>query len=109
MSYLYYAPRIIYGFKEKSNDGRIINDDFLEKYNISFLPSYTSKGVCYDFIYGIVCNSFDNMESININIVHDAFEAASFKFQYNTPAFLLGLGGDFNLDKSKYTFYNPEE
>jgi hypothetical protein len=105
MGWGFYAPCIVYGFREKDGD-RIIDYDFLGKYDLERYALYTNKGMCYGFVYGKSCPSLETMDTIDKSLVDTAFANASKYGEYVAPTYILALHG--NIVISGYIEYNPE-
>ena len=105
MGWGYYAPCIVYGFKEKDQK-TIVSYDFLGKYDLERYALFTNKGSCYDFIYGKSCESLETMDSINKKVVDDVFEIISKYGDYTTPTYMLALHGNIHVPENIQ--YNPE-
>mmetsp|Transcript_8645 Transcript_8645/g.7740 ORF Transcript_8645/g.7740 Transcript_8645/m.7740 type:complete len:145 (-) Transcript_8645:124-558(-) len=111
MGYSLYIPMLIYGFSElEENEFSIINDEFLEKYDIQKYPMFFNKFYPIGpFRYGLSCD-IDGMDGLEKQKVQIAYENAikSGLFKYDEPKFLLGLSGDVYDYDRHYTLYNPE-
>ena len=104
MGYGFFEPCIVYGFYEKIQN-EIICWDFLEEHEIYRHIKYTNKGGCFGFVYGISCDSIEEMNTIDKTNVDKAFELLSKKDEYFAPKLMLALRGD--LDTSEYSEYYP--
>jgi len=104
MGYGFFEPCIVYGFYEKEQN-KIICWDFLEEHELHRYIKYTNKGGCFGFVYGISCNSIEEMNTIDKTNVDKVFELLSKKDEYVPPKLMLALRG--NLDTSGYSEYYP--
>ena len=105
MGWGFYAPCIVYGFREKDQT-RILSYDFLGKYDLERYALFTNKGGCYDFVYGKSCVKLEEISTIDKSLVDIAFQNASKYGEYTEPAFMLALHG--NISVGECVEYNPE-
>jgi len=84
MGYGFFEPCIVYGFYEKDQN-EIICWDFLEEHEVDRYIKYTNKGGCFGFVYGISCNSIEEMNTIDKTNVDKVFELLSEKDEYVPP------------------------
>jgi len=97
MGYAFFEPRIVYGFVE-IDESKLICRDFLDEYELSLYCKYTNKGDCFGFIYGISCNSLEEINTLDKEKVDKVFRILNEKRKdsYIAPKFMLGLTGDMN-------------
>lgn len=104
MGWGFYAPCIVYGFREKVQN-RILSYDFLGKYDLERYALFANKGECYDFIYGKSCEKLDAISTIDLTLVDIAFQNASKYGEFTEPAYMLALHGNMS---GEFEEYNPE-
>ena len=104
MGYAFFAPQIVYGFVE-IDQSKLICRDFLDEYELNLYCKYTNKGECFDFIYGISCDSLEEISTLNKEKVDNVFRILNEKRKdsYVAPKLMLGLTG--NMVTSHYDEY----
>lgn len=104
MGYGFFEPRIVYGFVE-IDQTKLICRDFLEEYELNLYCQYTNKGGCFGFIYGISCNSLEEIITLDKEKVDNVFKLLTEKRKdsYVAPKIMLGLIGD--MDTSEHDEY----
>jgi len=104
MGYAFFAPQIVYGFVE-IDQSKLICRDFLDEYELNLYCKYTNKGCCFDFIYGISCDSLEEISTLEKEKVDNVFRILNEKRKdsYVAPKFMLALTG--NMDTSEHDEY----
>jgi hypothetical protein len=104
MGYAFFAPQIVYGFFE-IDQSKLICRDFLDEYELNLYCKYTNKGECFDFIYGISCDSLEEISTLDKEKVDNVFRILNEKRKdsYVAPKLMLGLTG--NMVTSHYDEY----
>jgi len=104
MGYAFFAPQIVYGFVE-IDQSKLICRDFLDEYELNLYCKYTNKGECFDFIYGISCDSLEEISTLEKEKVDNVFRILNEKRKdsYVAPKFMLALTG--NMDTSEHDEY----
>ena len=106
MGYAFFAPQIVYGFVE-IDQSKLICRDFLDEYELNLYCKYTNKGECFDFIYGISCDSLEEISTLEKDKekVDNVFRILNEKRKdsYVAPKLMLGLTG--NMETSHYDEY----
>jgi hypothetical protein len=106
MGYAFFAPQIVYGFVE-IDESKLICRDFLDEYELNLYCQYTNKGFCFGFIYGISCNSLEEISTLEKDKekVDNVFRILSEKRKdsYVAPKLMLALTGD--MDTSEHDEY----
>jgi hypothetical protein len=104
MGYAFFAPQIVFCFVD-IDQSKLICRDFLDEYELNLYCKYTNKGECFDFIYGISCDSLEEISTLEKEKVDNVFRILNEKRKdsYVAPKLMLGLTG--NMETSHYDEY----
>ena len=118
MGWGHHEPCIVYGFIDKmiadnswNSNEEVISYHWLKDHDICYYPMVMNKGGCFGFVYGLECDSLEEMESIDKSKVDIAFQIISTKCKnrkYVKPKFMLALGGSDSVN-AFWPVYNPDD